>query len=129
VNDLLRRWTMSNNNGGEIGSFFAGFLVGGLVGAAVALILAPQSGAETRDQIRQKSVELQSKAGDTLDEARAKAEAVAADIKRRAEELQRQSRVLLEEGQKRLTEAVEDTKKAAAAAKGKEAAPEATKAA
>ncbi|RLC62060.1 MAG: YtxH domain-containing protein, partial [Chloroflexota bacterium] len=37
---------MSNNNGGEVGAFFAGFLVGGLVGAAVALILAPQSGAE-----------------------------------------------------------------------------------
>ena len=74
---------MNNNNGSEIGAFFAGFLVGGLVGAAAALILAPQSGAETREQIQQKSIELRGKAEDTLAEARAKAEAVAADIKRR----------------------------------------------
>jgi gas vesicle protein len=122
---------MSNNNGGEIGAFFAGFLVGGLVGAAVALIMAPQSGEETRDQIRQKGIELQSKAGDTLTEARAKVEAVAADVKRRAEELQVQSKVVLEEGQKQLAKAAEETKKAAAAVVGKkeEAAPEAAEAA
>ncbi|MCK4449027.1 MAG: YtxH domain-containing protein, partial [Anaerolineae bacterium] len=47
---------MNNNNGSEIGAFFAGFLVGGLVGAAAALILAPQSGVETREQIQQKSI-------------------------------------------------------------------------
>ena len=70
---------MGNNNGGEIGAFFAGFLVGGLVGAATALILAPQSGEETREQIRQRAVEIQGRAEDTLGDARAKAEAVAAD--------------------------------------------------
>jgi len=104
---------MSNGNGGDMGAFFAGFLVGGLVGAATALLLAPQSGEETREQIRQKGIELQSKGEDTLTEARAKAEAVAADIKRRAEELQRQSKVILEEGQRNLAQAVEQTKKAA----------------
>ena len=56
---------MGNNNGGEIGAFFAGFLVGGLVGAATALILAPQSGEETREQIRQRAVEIQGRAEDT----------------------------------------------------------------
>ena len=118
---------MSNNNGGgEIGAFLAGFLVGGLVGTAAALLLAPQSGTETREQIRLKSVELQGKAEDTLNEARAKAEAVAADIKRRAEEVQAQSRVILEEGQKQLTGAVQETKKAAAAIRRKGAAPEST---
>ena len=104
---------MSNNSGGEIGAFFSGFLVGGLVGAAAALLLAPQSGEETREQIRQRGVELQGRAEDTLGEARAKAEAVAADIKRRTEELQRQSKVVLEEGQKQLASAVEATKEAA----------------
>jgi gas vesicle protein len=102
---------VSNNNGGEIGAFLAGFLVGGLVGTAAALLLAPQSGTETREQIRLKS------------------EAVAADIKRRAEELQAQSRVILEEGQKQLTEAVQETKKAAATARRKGAGPESTGAA
>ena len=119
---------MSNNNGGDIGAFFAGFLVGGLVGAAAALLLAPQSGEETREQIRQKGIELQDRGEDVLAEARAKAEAVAADIRRRAEELQRQSKVILEEGQKNLADAVAHTKEAAAATGG-QAEPEAAEAA
>ena len=107
---------MSDNSGSEVGAFFAGFLVGGLIGAATALLLAPQSGEETRAQIRQKSFELRDKAEDAMDEARAKVEAVAADVKRRAEELQIQSRVVLQEGQKHLAEAVEETRKAASSA-------------
>ena len=42
---------MSDNDGGDFGSFLAGFVIGGLVGTAVALVLAPQSGADTRSQI------------------------------------------------------------------------------
>ena len=36
----------------EIGAFLTGFIIGGLVGAAVALITAPQSGEETRPNPR-----------------------------------------------------------------------------
>ncbi len=42
---------MSEKSNGEFGAFLAGFVIGGLVGAATALILAPQSGSETRAQI------------------------------------------------------------------------------
>jgi gas vesicle protein len=104
---------MNNNN---TGTFLAGFLTGIMAGAAATLLMAPQSGEETRTQIRQTTIELQNKAEDALNEARAKAEAVAADVKRRAEELQIQSKVVLEEGQKQLTQAVEETKKAAVTA-------------
>ena len=38
----------------DFGAFFSGFLIGGLVGAAVALLMAPQSGEETRTLIRDK---------------------------------------------------------------------------
>ena len=93
--------------------------VGGLVGAATALILAPQSGEETREQIRQRAVEIQGRAEDTLSDARAKAEAVAADVRRRAEDLQVQSKTVLEEGQKQLQKAADATRKAAASAVGK----------
>lgn len=41
-------------NNGDFGAFLAGFVIGGLVGAAVALILAPQSGSQTRTQIIEK---------------------------------------------------------------------------
>ncbi len=46
---------MAQNNEGA--AFFAGLVIGGLVGAALALLLAPQSGEETRAQIRDKSLE------------------------------------------------------------------------
>ena len=50
---------MSERNESEssFGAFLAGFIIGGLVGAAVALILAPQSGEETRSQFTERSVE------------------------------------------------------------------------
>ncbi|MFT5197179.1 MAG: gas vesicle protein, partial [Candidatus Promineifilaceae bacterium] len=48
---------MSEKNESEssLGAFLAGFIIGGLVGAAVALILAPQSGEETRTQFTERS--------------------------------------------------------------------------
>lgn len=50
---------MSNRteNEGGFGPFLAGFIIGGLVGAAVALVLAPQSGEETRSQLTNRSTE------------------------------------------------------------------------
>lgn len=40
-----------SDNGSETGAFLAGFVIGGLVGAAAALIMAPQSGEQTRAQL------------------------------------------------------------------------------
>lgn len=39
-------------------SMLAGMVIGGLAGAATMLLLAPQSGEDTRTQIREKSIEL-----------------------------------------------------------------------
>lgn len=47
---------MMSKNSGAI--FFAGLVIGGVVGASMALLLAPQPGQETRAQIRNKSLEL-----------------------------------------------------------------------
>ena len=47
-----------SENSSDLGAFLAGFVIGGLVGAATAIILAPQSGAETRAQLSTKSSEL-----------------------------------------------------------------------
>lgn len=41
--------------------FLGGFLLGGIVGAAIALLLAPMSGEETRDQIRSEGVALKNR--------------------------------------------------------------------
>ncbi len=50
--------------------FFAGLVVGGLVGAALALLMAPQSGEETRAQIRDKTLEYKGTAEESVLEAR-----------------------------------------------------------
>lgn len=47
-----------SDNSNDLGAFLAGFVIGGLVGAATAIILAPQSGQETRSQLANKSNEL-----------------------------------------------------------------------
>lgn len=76
----------------EFGAFLVGFIVGGLSGAVVALLFAPQSGEETRALIKDKSIELRDKAQMTAEEAIARAEAVAADARARADDLARQLR-------------------------------------
>jgi gas vesicle protein len=86
----------------DIGAFLAGFVVGGLVGAVAALLMAPQSGEDTRTLIRDKSIELKTQVEGTAADARAKAERIAQDAKSRAEDLQRRGQVLLEEQKARL---------------------------
>ena len=48
----------TTRNGWNAGYFLSGMFIGGLIGAATALLVAPQSGEETRDTIRDKGVEL-----------------------------------------------------------------------
>jgi gas vesicle protein len=81
----------------EFGAFLVGFVVGGLTGAVVALLFAPQSGEETRALIKDKSIELRDKAQMTAEEALARAEQVAAEARTRAEELGREARMRAEE--------------------------------
>jgi gas vesicle protein len=76
----------------EFGAFLVGFIVGGLSGAVVALLFAPQSGEETRALIKDKSIELRDKAQISAEEAIARAEAAAADARARADELAKQLR-------------------------------------
>jgi gas vesicle protein len=76
----------------EFGAFLVGFVVGGLTGAVVALLFAPQSGEETRALIKDKSIELRDRATHTAEEAYARAEAAAAEAKHRAEELAKLAR-------------------------------------
>ncbi|HEX7541672.1 MAG TPA: YtxH domain-containing protein, partial [Anaerolineales bacterium] len=48
----------------DFGAFLIGFVVGGVAGALAALLLAPQSGEETRALIKDKSIELRDKAAE-----------------------------------------------------------------
>lgn len=90
----------------DFGAFLIGFVVGGLTGAVVALLFAPQSGEETRTLIKDKSIELRDKAVTYADEAKTKAEAMAVDARTRATEFADDVRT-------RSQEAIEGVKKAA----------------
>lgn len=102
----------------EFGAFLVGFVVGGLTGAVVALLFAPQSGEETRALIKDRSIELRDKAQMTAEEAYARAEAAAKEARARAEELAHEARARAEqlasevkERGKSAIEAVRKTKK------------------
>ncbi len=61
------------DNSGDLGSFLAGFVIGGLIGAGVALLMAPQSGEETRALIADKSIELRDRAVETAEDVQSQA--------------------------------------------------------
>ena len=75
---------MSDNEG--FGAFLMGFVVGGVAGAVAALLLAPQSGEETRNLIKDKSIELRDQAAQQADVIAKKAGDVATDAKSRGKE-------------------------------------------
>jgi gas vesicle protein len=64
-----------SDNSNDLGAFLAGFVIGGLVGAATAIILTPQSGEETRSIIASKSNELLQTGGARVQQVRESAEA------------------------------------------------------
>lgn len=98
----------------EFGAFLIGFVIGGLTGAITALLIAPQSGEDTRTLIKEKSLELRDKAAESIEEAYAQAEKAAIEArsrfddlakttKERAEELQHRGKILLEEQKEKIT--------------------------
>jgi gas vesicle protein len=95
-----RRNTMSDRDSDLI-AFLTGMIIGALVGAATALLLAPQSGEDTRTLIHDKSIELKNQVTDTAEDARDRAEAAAVEARARADELAAQARVRAAELSKR----------------------------
>ena len=95
-----------SDNGDDFGAFMAGFVIGGLVGAATAIILAPQSGAETRAQIASKGDELWHTSEQQFLEYRDKAETTVsqtqAKVKETSGQVQERARIVLDEGKSML---------------------------
>ncbi len=81
----------------EFGAFLVGFIVGGLTGAVVALLFAPQSGEETRAVIKERSIELRDKAAEEAEAAWKRAEEAALEARTKAEDLLKQAQAQGEE--------------------------------
>ncbi len=88
-----------SDNSSEIGVFMAGFVIGGLVGAATALILAPQSGVETRAQIAAKGDEMRRVSEQRMHELGEKASTATGQAQERA-------RIVLDEGKQKVNIAI-----------------------
>ena len=58
----------------KIFSFFTGMMMGGLVGAVVAILLAPSSGEEMRGTIQERSIRLRDDIKAVAEERRAELE-------------------------------------------------------
>jgi len=101
-------------------SVLIGLLVGGLTGAAAMLLLAPQSGQQTRNQIREKGIQLrdQTTAGvkHVLEQARIETDGMAAGVREKAEELKHRGQEKLVEQIDRASAALDAGKKAVKAA-------------
>ncbi len=93
---------MANDCSGNGGTVFLSFLVGTLVGGGLALLMAPRSGVETREQLKT--------AGD---EARERLRGVLDDAEQRLRQPLDEIQQLLEEKKEVFWAAVEAGKKAA----------------
>jgi gas vesicle protein len=97
------------------GGFLTGLFLGGLAGAVTALLLAPQSGEETRQQIQQKAHKLSDQTtatmGDVASQVRTKADEVRANVTDKAKELKKQGQEVLVEQLDRVSAAAETGKK------------------
>ena len=95
-----------NEQNNDFGAFLAGFVIGGLVGAATALILAPQSGDEMRAQLAQKSVDLRDIGTERAHQYQERAHTAVSDVRHRAgdagTQAQDQARLVLDKGKARL---------------------------
>ena len=69
------------------GKCVAGSMVSGVVGAVIGVLLAPQSGEETREMISQSTKEAYGKVSDAAKEIQQKAESVVDEVQKKGEEI------------------------------------------
>jgi gas vesicle protein len=102
----------------NFGAFIVGLVVGGITGAVVALLYAPQSGDQTRAVIKEKAIELVDKTTETVEETYKKAQVAASDAVDKAQDLIKQAETkagkLIEKGRVTLESPKDATPKKAA---------------
>jgi gas vesicle protein len=101
---------------GSIFNVLLGTLIGGLAGAVAMLLLAPQSGEDTRMLIQKKGLELRDlttdMVDDTLSQVRSNANKVSIGGRRKMNELKQQGQELVVEQLDNVSEAAQAGKKA-----------------
>jgi gas vesicle protein len=91
-----------------------GMLVGGLAGAVTMLLMAPQSGVETRMQIQEKGIELRDRTSEIVEDVMAQ---VRLDMNKFNADGRQKASELLEQGQSLVVEQLDHVSEAALAGK------------
>ncbi len=84
----------------SVGRFLAGFIVGGTLGAIAGVLLAPQSGEETREFLCDTSKDIAEKTDKTVQEIQKKADTVASDLQQKGDEIMEKLQILLNKQKK-----------------------------
>lgn len=71
----------------SVGKFLAGFVIGGVVGGVIGVLLAPNSGEETRGLIAESATDACKKTELSIKELQSKADTVMDDIQKKGDEL------------------------------------------
>jgi gas vesicle protein len=104
------------NSCSQLGGFLVGLLVGGLAGAGMMLLLAPQSGKKTRAGIEKKGKKLRKQFVKTVEETtaqvRTKAHQITDDVAEQAGDLQQRGQDAIDEQRDLLGDSLKDLGKA-----------------
>lgn len=98
----------------NVSGVLMGVLVGGLAGAVTALLLAPQSGEDTRTQLKEKGIELRDRTTGLVKEV---VERVSSDKDRLTSQGREKAKELLHQGQEIVADQLDRVSDAAQAGK------------
>lgn len=94
----------------------SGLLIGGLLGAGTALLFAPKSGEQIREDIQNKTIELRDRTTDTVkdtvSQVKSKARQMTSDVLGQAHDLTQQGLNTLDDQYKKVSQTVNNGKKA-----------------
>lgn len=102
---------MSEENTGSGVSFFKGLLFGGFIGAGLALLYAPKSGKELREDLKEKSTEIKSEAEKYYAEAKDISSDLLVDGLKKAELLKKEAEQKFDEAKKKVEEMLAESKR------------------
>ncbi|MDQ6825776.1 MAG: YtxH domain-containing protein [Candidatus Eremiobacteraeota bacterium] len=99
------------------GGFVAGFLMGALTGAALAMMIAPQTGEETRDVVFGKAREVGNAAKDASGDLREKVSSIASDLQTSASDVYSRGKQVVDTARSGVGAAIDEGKTAANSAR------------
>lgn len=98
-----------NNNAAVVGALM--LVAGGIIGAGVALLYAPQSGRKTRRDIARYSNKVRRRAGDAIDDFSGSVHDMVESVGEKAEEILDKGKDLADDAKRELLNVIEDGQK------------------